>query len=247
MQPVPNAQPKKKQSPWLYIAIGCGSLLLVGGLFIGIIVFFVFKKADEFKEDMANPVARTEKVKKALGAQTLPEGYHAVMTLSIPLVMDTAVLTDQDPNAPEGTDKTNERTFMYIRLKTASSSDVGEFRDYLEGRSDDASVLARNNLDMRTDEIVGRGGIDLDGGRRVLYLAQRGELRTNNSDRDNGPGFNALILFECPKKSDVRMGIWTAPDNSPQTPIEQLDLKGTPVDPEAIRAFTSHLYPCQVN
>jgi hypothetical protein len=246
MQPVPNTQPKKKTSPWLYIAIGCGGLLLLGGLAIGAVVLLVFKKVDEVKDDMANPVARTEKVKKAVGAQTLPEGYYAFMTLNIPLVMDTAMLTTDDPSTP-GSDKSRDRMFMYIRLKTASSRDVKELRDYLEGRTDDSSVLSRSNLDMRTDEIVGRGAVELDGGRKLLYLAQRGELRTSNSNNDNGPGLNALVLFECPSASDVRMGIWTAPDTSPEVPLAQLDLKGTPVDPEAIRSFMSHFNPCQVN
>ncbi|HEX8703600.1 MAG TPA: hypothetical protein VF815_32490 [Myxococcaceae bacterium] len=247
MEPVPNKQPKKPTSPWLYIAIGCGSLLLIGGLIVGAIVFLVVKKVDEVKDDMANPIARTEKVKKALGAQTLPDGYYAFMTLNIPLVMDTAMLTTDDPSTP-GSDKAKDRLFMYIRLKSAPSSDVDEFRDYLEGRTDDPSVLERSNLDIRTDEIVGRGAVQLDGERRLLYLAQRGVLRTNNStSKSDGPGLNALVLFECPTRSDVRMGIWTAPDTSPGVPLAQLELKGTPVDPDAIRSFMSHFNPCQVN
>jgi hypothetical protein len=247
MQPVPNSEPKKKQSPWLYVAIGCGSLLLLGGLFIGAIVFFAFKKADEFQEDLANPIARTEKVKKALGAQTLPDGYFASMTLNIPLVMDTAVISTQEPGAAGGVDKSTERMFMYIRLKSATSGDVKELRDYLEGRTNDVAVLSRSELNIDTKEIVGRGALDLEGARRVLYLAQRGELHLGDRKDTDGPGFNALVLFECPNKSDVRMGIWTTPDVSPEVPIEQIDLKGTPVDPEAIRSFMSHFNPCQVN
>jgi hypothetical protein len=38
-----------------------------------------------------------------------------------------------------------------------------------------------------------------------------------------------------------------APDTSPEVPLAQLELKGTPVDPEAIRSFMSHFNPCQVN
>jgi hypothetical protein len=245
MPPAGTAQPKKQQSPWLYVAIGCGSLLLLGGLAIGALVMLAFKKADEFKEDMANPVTRTEKVKKALGSRTLPEGYHAFMTLNIPLVMDTAVLSTREPGTG-GLDKPSDRMFMYIRLKTATSSDVAALRDYLEGRTDDDSVLTRSNLKVRTEELVGRGALDLKGGRRLLYLAQRGEVRLGNSSDTMGPAFNSLVLFECPAPSGVRMGIWTAPDASPQVPLAQLDLKGTPVDPEAIGSFMSHFNPCQV-
>ncbi len=247
MEPVPAKQPRKQTSPWLFIAIGCGGLLLVGGLIVGGIALFVVKKVDEVKDDMANPVARTEKVMEALGAQALPDGYYAFMTINIPLIMDTAMLTTDDPSTP-GSDKARDRLFMYIRLKSASSSDVDEFRDYIEGRTDDPSVLERSNLDIRTDEIVGRGALDLEGGRRLLYLGQRGVLSTTtNSRKSDEPGLNALVLFECPTRSDVRMGIWTAPDTSPEVPLAQLDLKGTPVDPEAIRTFMSHFNPCQVN
>jgi hypothetical protein len=245
MQPVPSTQPKKKTSPWLFVAIGCGSLLLLGGLVIGAIVLFFFKKFDEVEEDLANPTARTEKVKKATGAQTLPEGYYAFMTINIPFVMDTAMLTTDDPNVP-GSDTSSDRTFMYIRLKTASSRDVEALSDYLEGRSDDDSVLSRSNLEVRTDELVGRGAVELKGGRKLLYLAQRGELRSRSDTQGNGPGLNALVLFECPSASDVRMGIWTAPDPSPEVPLAQMELQGTPVDPEAIRSFMSHFNPCQV-
>lgn len=33
-----------------------------------------------------------EQVKKTRGAQTLPEGYHTVMSLSVPAIVDTAAL-----------------------------------------------------------------------------------------------------------------------------------------------------------
>lgn len=136
--------------------------------------------------------------------------------------------------------------FVYVRLKSATSSDVKDLRDYLEGRTDNPSVLTRSNFKIRTEEIVGRGALDLDGGRRLLYLGQRGELQLSNTSNNDGPGLNALVLFECPGKSGVRMGIWTAPDATPEVPLAQLELEGTPVDPEAIRSFMSHFNPCQV-
>ncbi|WP_224247437.1 hypothetical protein [Hyalangium gracile] len=241
MQPVE----KKKTSPWVYVGIGCGILLLLG---VGGVVAAVLVGAKMFKgfqEEMTNPVTRTEKVKKTLGAPTLPEGYHAVMALSVPAVIDTAILSTRTPDAPAQADAKPERVFIYLFVKAASMNDTEELRAYLEGRSDDASVLARNNIDIRTSEIIGRGAIPLEG-RRVLYLSQRGELESDNG-QSQGPGLNAITLIECPGESLLRMGLWITPDPSPETPIEQLDVKGTPADPEAVRAFMSHFNPCQEN
>jgi hypothetical protein len=41
------------------------------------------------------------------------------------------------------------------------------------------------------------------------------------------------------------MGIWMAADPDPSAPLESLELKGTPVDPDTIRTFMSHLNPCK--
>ena len=240
MPPEPGPTPKKQTSPWLYVAIGCGGLVVLGGLAIAAGALFVFKKSDELNQDLANPVARAEKVKRALGARALPEGYHAIMTVSMPMLMDTTVISTRDA-AP------SRRTFMYVRFKVIPPRDAQGMRDYLEGRTDDASVFARSRLQMKTEQLVGRGSLELQNGQKLLYLAQRGELRFGGNSKSEGPGLNALVLFECPTQSDVRMGIWTAPDSSPEMPLEQLEVQGTPLDPEAIRSFMSHFNPCQVN
>lgn len=237
---------KKKTSPWLYVGIGCGLLLVLGVGAIIAAVVFVGSKVNEFKEDMTNPVVRTEKVKKTIGATELPEGYQAVMALSVPAIMDMAILSTQPLEAHAKPVKEDERLFIYMFLKNSSVNDVEELSAYLEGRSDDASVLARNNIHIRAEEITGRGVIPLEG-RRVLYIGQRGELDTGQHHRkSNGPELNSISLIECPGQSLLRLGMWSAPDPSPGTPLEQLDVKGTPVDPEAIKDFMSHLNPCTV-
>lgn len=234
---------KKKQSPWLYIAIGCGSLFVIGAIITGVVIWFVAQKANQFKADMADPIVRTEKVKKALGAQTLPDGYYALMVISVPMVIDTAMITTKDPDANGNTGNGDDRLFMYFYLPSATSSDVQELRDYLHGKSDDASVLQRSGLDTSATEVLGRGAFDYPG-HRLLYLTLRGELRGSNS-RERGPSLNSLVLFECPGKSTVRIGAWMTPDPSPETPTSELDLKGTPVDPDAVRTFMSHFNPCK--
>lgn len=238
MQPV-----EKKTSPWLYVGIGCGVLLLLGIGGTVAAVMFGASKLQEIKEDMANPVARTEKVKKLLGADTLPEGYHAVMALSVPAIMDTAMISTRAPEDKGPARDGGDRMFLYFFMKASTLNDQEELRAYLEGRSDDASVLERNGIHARGQEVLGRGAIDLKN-RRVLYVSHRGVLQSNQTD-NKGPTLNSVLFIDCPGQTQLRMSLWMAQDPAPGTPTEELNLKGTPVDQEAIRDFMSHLNPCQ--
>lgn len=240
MEPV---EQQKKRSPWVYVGIGCGVfvLLAIVGVFLG--VSFLFKKGKEYQEDMANPITRTEKVKATLGAQTLPDGYYAVMSLNVPAIMDLAVLSTSEPGAPPTGHPEGVRVFVYMFLKTAPASDQEQLRKYLEGTSEDPSVLTRYKVRMGDGEIIGRGVLPLQG-RRVLYLSQRGELEAQDN-KSQGPGLNSVLLIECPGQTRTYLGLWMSPDPDPGSTLEELDLKGTPADPEAIRAFMTHINPCK--
>lgn len=239
MQP----EEKKKPSAWSYVGCGCSVLALLGVLGAVSGWLFLSDKFQEVADDMNDPAARTAKVKKTLGAAALPEGYHAVMTLSVPLAMDTAVLSTRRLDVPQGLQKGDERFFMYMHLKSSPGTDLEALRAYLEGRSEDASVLARNNIHLRTRDIIGRGTLQLEGW-RLLYLLHRGVMDTRSSGQKNGPGLNSLSLIECPGQSSIRIGLWMSPDTSPGTSLDQLDVKGTPVDADALKAFMSHFNPC---
>lgn len=234
----------KKRSPWVYVGIGCGALLLLGIVAVVAVVAFMFKKGGEYAADLKNPITRTAMVKKTLGADTLPDGYFAVMSLSVPAVMDMAVLSTRSPDAPITGPKEEVRVFVYMFLKTSSATDQQQLRDYIEGRSEDTSVLARNSVHIGKGSIIGRGVVPLSDGRRVLYVAQRGELSAQNQ-KGADHGLNSVLFLECPGQTHLRMGTWMAPDPDPTAPLDSLDLHGTPVDPEAIRTFMSPLNPCK--
>lgn len=234
----------QKRSPWLYVGIGCGVLLLLGIAAVVAGVLFFVKKGEEYAADLSNPVTRTAMVKKTLGADSLPQGYFAVMSLSVPAIMDMAVLSTHSPDNPSPSTEDEVRVFVYMFLKVASTSEQQQLRQYLEGKSDDTSVLARNGVHIGKGEILGRGVVPLADGRRVLYVTQRGELSAQNQ-KSADEGLNSLLFLECPGQKHLRMGIWMAPDPDPTAPLESLDLKGTPVDPEAIGTFMSPLNPCK--
>jgi hypothetical protein len=54
-------------------------------------------------EDIKDPATRTAKVKAVLGADTLPDGYHPMVGLSIPLHMGIWFAPDPHPQAPAAT------------------------------------------------------------------------------------------------------------------------------------------------
>jgi hypothetical protein len=235
---------KKQPSLWAYLGCGCLALVVAGVLAMMGGFALVADKARELEADNADPLRRTEKVKKTLGAEKLPEGYHAMMAISVPMLMDTALLSTHHPDVPENLQKAEVRAFMYVHSRSAKPTDVEELRAYLEGRKKDPAVLSRSGIDIsiRKSEVLGRGTIELEG-RRLLYLSQRAELR--NERLQGNPSLNAIVLFECPGQDRARVGVWLAPDPSPRTPIARLDVTGTPVDVQALKAFMSHFNPCQ--
>jgi hypothetical protein len=55
--PPPVAPVKKKTSPWVWVLVGCGGLIVVGMIIVGVTGAFLFKKGAEKLEEFAeNPV-----------------------------------------------------------------------------------------------------------------------------------------------------------------------------------------------
>ena len=55
----------------------------------------------------------------------------------------------------------------------------------------------------------------------------------------------ALVEIDCPGVTDTqRVGAWIEPDPAPDLAVEEVNLSGTPADPEAIRHFLSYFRLC---
>lgn len=233
---------KKKPSPFAYVGCGCAMLVAVG--ILAVVGFFLFagRQVEQFRTDMASDASRTATAQKLLGAQSLPPGYFSVLVLSVPMVADTVVLSTYRADVPANHQKGELRIFQYMAPKTSSPQGVESFAAYLEGRSQDTTVLARSKIHLRPREVVSRGVLEFEG-RQLRYLTQRGELMSSERGRP-GPVLSALVLFDCPGQTTLRMGLWTAPDPEPQTPLPRLDTAGTPVDVDALGRFMAFLNPC---
>jgi len=233
-----NGAPKKKTSPWVYVAIGCGGIVVLALLAIGGIAVFAYRKGKQMEAEMKDPVARAAKVREVLGGD-MPPGYHPVFSMSIPLVMDMAMLGDQPPDEKGQPNKRMDGGFMYIS-SIAMGSQQDELKRYFEGTLDDPEALRRANIHVDSQETIRRGSIDIPG-QQTLYLAQRGTFAMNQT---SSQGLTSLILVDCPQDGRQRLGIWFGPDPAPDKAVESVDWSGSVADEAAMRAFMGHFQLC---
>ena len=219
------------RSIWMYVGLGCGGCALLVGVLVIVSVIGGIRLARTMEEEMTDPVARTEKAKQLLGAEELPEGYHAVLSISLPLMFETVVLADRPAEPEDGLAEDTEKVFVYVEVIRGGSS----WKDYTEGRADAIDVLKEQNIHMdRRAEEVGRGQLALAGA-TVDYVSQRGMLNIQNDSEFEGLATFLLILCEGSKK--MRMGVWSNADPNLDVPIEEVDYTGTSADPEQIARF----------
>lgn len=235
---------QKRTSPWVYVGLGCLGVVVLGGLAIAAIGYFGYRQVKQFEADMKDPQARTEKVRQTLGADQLPEGYHAIMSMSIPFVMDMAMLSDAPPDEQGRTHGGGTRGFIYVS-SMAPGAKRDAMRDYFEGRRDEPEELRRQGINLERGEELKRGTLDMPG-QRILYIAQRGEIHMGSRARSSsrGHGITTTMLVECPGSDRQRMGFWFGPDPDPTAAAGRLVLTGTPGDEEALRAFMGHFHLC---
>ena len=227
-------QQKKKTSPWVYVGIGCLGFVVLGLAGLATVSYYGYRKVKQIEAEMKDPKAREAKVKTVLGAESIPEGYHALVGFSIPFVMDMAMLSDRPPGPDGNVQDLGERSFIYMNMLSQGGKEQQELRDFFEGKRDDAEALRKINVDVKSREVLKRGVID-QGGYKILYLAQRGDVSMHGKRRE---GLTTTLLVQCPGDSRMRMGIWLGPDPGGD------QLAGTPADEAAITAFMGHFKPC---
>jgi hypothetical protein len=239
-------QPEKRRSPWLYVGLGCGALVLL--VVVGVVVsgLWLATKVKDVAAEMNDPVVREAKVKSALGAKDLPAGYYPQMSFSLPMLMDMAILSDRPPDPAKAGpgDGIDKRGFLYFKFPS-KGQDQQQLRDYFSGTTDDATVLKRNNINVDAKEIIRRGTFDSNG-HPVLYLSQRGAARNQmGGGQLSHDGLNTMVLFQCSGNDKLRMGIWIGEDPQPDKPVKEADFAGTVADEAELRPFIAHFHPCE--
>jgi hypothetical protein len=233
-----NGAPAKKTSPWVYVAIGCGGALLLAVLAVVGFGVLVVRKGKQIEAEMKDPTARAAKVREVLGGD-VPEGYYPVFSMSVPFLMDMAMLGDHPPDEKGQPSKRMDGGFMYIS-SIAMGSQQDELKRYFEGKIDDPEALRRANIHLDAKETIRRGSLDLPG-QETLYLAQRGTFAVNQSRTQ---GLTTLIFIDCPQDARQRMGIWFGPDPAPDEAVEKVDWTGSVADEAAMRDFIGRFKLC---
>jgi hypothetical protein len=243
MDPYGRPQPKQT-SPWVYIGLGCGVAVLIALAGIVGFTYLVYRQGKQMTEGFRDPKIRESKTREVIAYDNLPPGYYAGGAMSIPFLMDFAVLSDREPKAGESPDQGgfNERSFIFMNMRHLRQNRE-KMERYLRGEAPppEESPWGRSNVNFNTKEVIRRGELQV-GGQKILYQASRGEVN-HRQNKENG--VVTMILPECPDDR-LRFGVWIgpAPAGSEGKPANEVDYKGTPADPAALQDFLGHFRLC---
>jgi hypothetical protein len=190
------------------MVLGCGVAAVLAVVAIVAVITLLAHKGQKFAESMADPAARAEKVASILGSEDLPDGYYPMLGVSIPFVMDLAMLTDQEPDASGEPKDFHERGFIYLDSR-AFAGQRQDLIDYLQGADKRPDFFDNVNVDVELDfeHPVQRGRFDI-GGTEHLFAAYRGEFDTGGESIE---GLQVLTYVAC-DDDRLRLGINFGPD-----------------------------------
>ena len=233
---------KSGTSPWVWIGCGCLLAIVLVVAAVGGLGYFGVRQARQLEEELRDPDARRDKALEVLGAESLPEGYHPALALSIPFLMDMAMLSDREPEPGSDPQPFGERGLVYLDVFSFGRQ-RDELRDFFEGKTDDPEVLRQQNIDLDLGEVITRGEAAHPEA-TVRWVAHTGEV--GGPARDGEEGLVTLLLFECPgDERRLRFGIWYAPDPRLEAGDPAASLAGTPADGAAVESFVSSFRPCR--
>ncbi len=234
----------KKKSGLHYFGIGClivGVLGIIGGV---VAVFWLVQWAGEVKETLRDPASREQQALDILGAERLPEGYYAMLGVRVPFLLETAILTDQQPDESEEPPDLGERGLLYFSMRSFGR-DREELDAFFRGETDDPAVLQKHNVQLDLDERVASGAIERSSG-PVNWVSHRGDMHSGRT-RGRHQGLVTLLQIHCAADNRNRLGVWFAPypeeaaDESEETPVS---LAGSIADPASVEAFVGHFRFC---
>src|SRR5262249_3942335 len=85
-------QGRKKTSPWVWVGLGCGGVLVLCVVVTAVAGYVLYGKVRNFGKQFEDPAVREQRVREIMGVQDFPEGYYPFMTFSVPWVLDVAIL-----------------------------------------------------------------------------------------------------------------------------------------------------------
>lgn len=225
---------REGRSPWVWILLGCGGLILIAVVIIGIGTFSAFKFAKNMEKEMQDPELRETNGLAALNATSLPDGYHVSMNMQAPFgFLNMVVLADGEPKGGPGVSFDGDHIFFYIEGPGWDS----DWKEFTRGGEPPLGDLSALNVNVGRSDKLGDGSVTVNG-METFYSVRRGELSGQGYASDDG--LFTVLMIRCPEgDTRSRIGLWGGlPSEDPNS------LAGTPGDPQEIEAFLSHFNLC---
>lgn len=229
----------ERRSPWLYALFGCLGLVLVIVVVIGALTFVGFRTARNIAADNEDPERRGQRALEILGADEAPGGFHAVAVVSVPFVIDMAILSDVPPGEESWAGEFGERGFYYVQTLWGGD----DLRAFFDGETSEAAALRDMGLEIDLEENLGRGDLDREDV-AARWATFRGSTMFGQGEHIGE--LVTLIEFDCPQDERMRMGIWFGPAGETGGADETQDGDAADSVPgsEAIAAFLEPIHPC---
>ncbi len=239
------ATPRAQRTPLSCLGCGCAGGV---GVILAVIVSLTwigYRSSERYREEMGDPAAREARVQALLPHEALPPGYHALGGISIPFMMEMAILADRPPGPAAGGPV--EAGFLLVRTRGGFGRRE-RLAELFSQEHPDPKAFSQGEVGFEPREEVGRGEIEA-GGAVVHYYARRGELAVDQSrfgvevpegaagggaggDRGDPaggessepvlhryPGLATMMLVDCPADDRVRVALWFTRDPHPDQPV----------------------------
>jgi hypothetical protein len=226
-------QPRGR-SPWTYVAIGCAALLAAGVVAFVTFLFVGQRMAREVREQVSDPTVRRTAVRELLDAARFPDGYEPTLGLSVPLLGRVVVLEGHPARSGPTGEFEPRGLFLYLVRRAANGS---------AGRDDDLErLLGLRGLATEAETPVVNGSWT-EGEQLLAFRTVRARMKARSGN--TWPALVALVDVHCPDEDGrVRFAAWIESAPASGNPAEEVDLTGTPADPQAIKGFMSHFHLC---
>lgn len=173
----PN-RPRQSSSMSALGWLGCGCGALVALVILGIMgtTWFAYRKGKEIERTFKDPEARQAATREVLPWRELPPGYHPAGAITIPMLMEMAILSDEEPEpGQEGKGRAFGETGLIYMSFNGWISDQDELESWLKGDiKETPDWIRRSDAKIDPERILGRGTVEVNG-QTVPYVVTRGE------------------------------------------------------------------------